>query len=119
MDLKYVQFEPEGQFLDRKRANIKPIQVAEHISAFANAEGGTLVIGIEDDGEVTGFKMGNTKKIEEYIEAPMDFLSRLPKYSYERMPVKNAKGEADEVLIFTIEPNYSAMVGLKNEQVYL
>ena len=30
---------------------MKPKKVAEHISAFANAEGGTLVIGIEDDGE--------------------------------------------------------------------
>jgi len=29
-------------------------QVAEHGAAFANAEGGVLILGLEDDGTVTG-----------------------------------------------------------------
>jgi ATP-dependent DNA helicase RecG len=80
-NLKYLQYEPEGQIIDRKRANLEPKKIAEHISAFSNAEGGTLVIGIEDDGEITGFKYPKSKCIEKYIEAPLDFLSRLPKYT--------------------------------------
>ena len=44
--IEYLQTEVEGQLLDRKRASINPKDVAQHISAFANAEGGKLVIGI-------------------------------------------------------------------------
>jgi len=29
-------------------------QVVEYVAAFANADGGTLVLGVENDGTVTG-----------------------------------------------------------------
>lgn len=118
-DINYLQHEKEGQLLDRKRASIEPKKIAEHISAFANAEGGTLVIGIEDNGEITGFKYPKTKAIETYIEAPYDFLARSPKYQVERVPVMNAKGEEDELLIFVVEPSYDSIISLKDESVFL
>ena len=40
----------EGQLFDRKSAKIKPKDILKHIIAFANADGGALAIGIEDDG---------------------------------------------------------------------
>ncbi len=57
----------EGQHFDRKslfdgrngsmrardRKTVRD-QVAEYVAAFANAEGGVLVLGIEDDGAITG-----------------------------------------------------------------
>lgn len=118
MDLNKLQCENEGQLFDRKRANIEPKRLAEHISAFANAEGGTLVIGIEDGGEITGFKYPKTKTVEVYIEAPYNFLSRLPKYEVRRFPVENSKGEADELLIFVIDPSYDSIISLKDESVF-
>lgn len=118
-DLQSLQYEKEGQLLDRKRASIEPKKVAEHISAFANAEGGTLVIGIEDDGEITGFKFPKTKSIEAYIEAPYDFLARFPKYEVERIPVLNSSEEDDEILLFCIEPSYDSIISLKDESVFL
>ena len=45
------------QYFDRKSARIKPNAVARHIVAFANAAGGKLAIGIEDNGEITGYRM--------------------------------------------------------------
>ena len=54
----------ENQYFDRKSARKDDKEIAKHISAFANAAGGKLVIGIEDDGEVTGFKRsGATSKL--------------------------------------------------------
>ena len=38
----------EGQTYDRKSARKDPKSLSNHIVAFANADGGTLVIGIED-----------------------------------------------------------------------
>ena len=35
--------ETEGQFFDRKSARLAPKELASHISAFANASGGTIV----------------------------------------------------------------------------
>ena len=32
-------------------------QVAEYVAAFANADGGVLLLGVEDDGEVTGHEL--------------------------------------------------------------
>ena len=44
----------EGQTYDRKSARKDPKSLSNHIVAFANADGGMLVIGIEDDFTVTG-----------------------------------------------------------------
>ena len=39
----------EDDFFDRKSVRIKPAQIQDVAVAFANAEGGTIVVGIEDD----------------------------------------------------------------------
>lgn len=118
-DLNYYQYEKEGQLIDRKRASVSSKNVAEQISAFANAEGGVLVIGIEDEGKITGFKYPKSKSIEVYIEAPYTFLNRIPKFKHERIPVINSNNEEDEILLFHIEPSYDSIISLKDESVFL
>jgi ATP-dependent DNA helicase RecG len=44
---------PEGAKRARDRRAVRD-QVAEYVAAFANAEGGVLMLGVEDDGTVTG-----------------------------------------------------------------
>ena len=44
---------PPGAQRPRKRGKVRE-QAAEYVAAFANADGGVLVLGIEDDGTVTG-----------------------------------------------------------------
>ena len=48
MDYEIQKFisEKEDQYFDRKSARIKPRDIIKHIVAFANADGGKLVIGI-------------------------------------------------------------------------
>lgn len=44
---------PPGRKRPRDRRQVRD-QVAECVAAFANAEGGVLILGIEDDGAVSG-----------------------------------------------------------------
>lgn len=65
-NLHFYTSEKENQFFERKSARIKPLDILRHLVAFANAEGGQLVIGIEDDGKITGFKYKEAHDINEY-----------------------------------------------------
>ncbi len=65
--LRVLLQRPEGQFLDFKslwdrrttppkvleRRQVRDL-IAEHVAAFANADGGTLVLGVDDDGTPSG-----------------------------------------------------------------
>ena len=44
----------EKQSFDRKSAKIEATAIATPMIAFANADGGLLAVGIEDNGEITG-----------------------------------------------------------------
>lgn len=48
LTLEYMQGEHENKYFDRKSAQIRPVELAPLICAFANAEGGTIVLGISD-----------------------------------------------------------------------
>lgn len=62
----------EDQTYDRKSARKEAKGLSNHIVAFANADGGLLVIGIEDNGEITGID-SYTEKINEILRVPFDF----------------------------------------------
>jgi len=69
MDWGWIRQQPEGQFLERKgcydysqggerprRRQVRDVawDIAETLSAMANADGGHVVVGVEDDGTVSG-----------------------------------------------------------------
>lgn len=68
----------EGQYFERKSARKDADEIARHICAFANAAGGKLVIGIEDDGEITGFKREGAHDIELFRQAALTCCEPVP-----------------------------------------
>ena len=60
--IEYLQTEVEGQLLDRKRASINPKMLLNTLVRLQNAEGGKLVSGIEDNGEISGFNHSKAKR---------------------------------------------------------
>ncbi|MCH8474952.1 MAG: putative DNA binding domain-containing protein [Opitutales bacterium] len=52
----------ESSGVEFKRDDIRPEQLAKEIVAFANFEGGRILLGVEDDGSVTGIQRENTQE---------------------------------------------------------
>ena len=63
----------EDQWLDRKSSRISPRSLAETLVAFANADGGTVVIGLHD-GSFDGDKLTSEKE-NALRQASIDFTS--------------------------------------------
>lgn len=55
-DLSRLASAGEGPFLEFKRKVPKPERIAKEIIAFANTRGGQLLLGVDDDGTVTGLR---------------------------------------------------------------
>ncbi len=81
-DVRPFLRQDEGQHFDRKSLfegadgskrprNKRAVrdQVAEYVAAFANAEGGVLILGIEDDGTVSGHRY-TTDAVRSILETP-------------------------------------------------
>lgn len=100
----------ENQYYDRKSARKDDREIAKHISAFANAAGGKLVVGIEDNGEVTGFRRNGARDIENFERAALATCTPTPIVHRERISVVNSSGEDDLVLVLDIEPSTSHSV---------
>lgn len=112
--------EEENQYFDRKSARKDEKEIAKHISAFANASGGKLVIGIEDDGRVTGFKRDGARNIEEFEQAPIGTCTPGPAVRSVRVPVVNCMGEDDVILVLDVEPSPDHVVSrISDKEVFL
>lgn len=101
MSLEEICSMVESSVFDRKSAKIDAKSLAVHLIAFANADGGTLAIGVEDDGEITGID-GYAENINELLRAPFDFCKPSVQVETERIPCKNAKGLPDHILLIEV-----------------
>ena len=83
LTLDYICHEKEGQFFDRKSAKKTVKELANYIAGFANASGGTLAIGISDDGVIEGFE-DCEEKYDKFLKITSgDYLKTVPKYENE------------------------------------
>ncbi len=111
---------PEGQFFDRKSARIMPIDIIRHLVAFANAEGGQLVIGIEDDGSITGFNYEKAHDIDEYRNIFLTELRETPIYpKFDILDVKNNKNQDDKILVISVDVSADRVIKAHDGKVYL
>ena len=111
------QHDPENQLFERKSARLAPKDLASHLCAFANASGGTLVIGIEDDGEITGITVSQENA---FRQAGIEFLSLLPEYQvFARQVQVEDSSEPKHILVFFIQPSHNIIIKLKTGEAYL
>ena len=120
LTLKYLICEAENKIFDRKSAQVKVSELAPLISAFANAEGGTIVIGISDKTrQIEGINKFGPQKINDFISAPKDFCKPMPHYKEEFLDVVNADGEKDRILLLHIDLSVDQVIRTSNDSTYL
>ena len=107
-----LRFSVENQYFERKRAQIKDNEIAHQISAFANASGGVIAVGIEDNGDVTGITEERENRLR---QIPHDFLKTIPEYEIEILTSENGK----KVLLYHISPMPDDVIKGKDGEAYL
>ena len=98
--LKELVKQGEGQQLEFKLKSNHPERIVREMVAFANSEGGRLLIGIGDDRSIKGLKYVDE---DEYlmVRAIEKYITPTLQYTLQSIPV----GDERDVLVFTILPS--------------
>ena len=91
----------ESPLFDRKSARIDAKALAVHLIAFANADGGVIAVGVEDDGTITGID-SYAENINELLRAPFDFCKPSVRVETERLSCVNKDGTPDHILLIEV-----------------
>ncbi len=121
-ELRALLTRQEGQFLEFKSAwdlsgaAKKPLErkkvrdfIAEYVAAFANAEGGTLVVGVDDDGTISGHGYPPDEVVK-FLQVPA---SRLRSPAGDGPVVAAGQVvslDGMEVILFEVTPSPSAVM---------
>lgn len=62
--LKKLIARGEGQYLEFKRKASHPDKIARELIAFANTDGGTLLVGVDDDKSVPGLRFPDEESLD-------------------------------------------------------
>ena len=120
LTLDYMIHEDENKIFDRKSAQLKPSDIADEISAYANADGGTIVFGISDKmRRLEGINAVGVEKNNIFINAPMDCCNPTPEYQEEFLDIENAEGQPDRLLLLHIYPSVDRVISTANGSVFL
>ncbi|NAZ74226.1 hypothetical protein GTQ99_02125 [Kineococcus sp. T13] len=93
---------PEDQWFERKSARISPPKLSQAVVAFANAEGGTIVVGLHD-GRVEGTDADPRHRNElqqvhvQHVQPPARVHTRL-------VPCRTDDGRDDHLLLVDVNP---------------
>ena len=103
--------------MDRKSARIRAVDLAVPIVAMANADGGYLAIGIEDDGTITGID-AHEKNVNELLRAPFDYCIPSVQVEPKTIDVMDCNGNANHILRMQVFPS-NKVVANQADDVYL
>jgi ATP-dependent DNA helicase RecG len=106
----------ENSGVEFKRDDIRPEQLAKEIVALANLQGGRLILGVEDDGTISGLQQKNTQEWVLNVFRDKVFPQIIP--FYEELKIDGQY----RVAVITIAPGISKPYMLKHdnrEEIYI
>ena len=92
----------EDQTFDCKSIQIGPKALAITIVAFANADGGTIVIGVSDKNRKIEGVDQHTEKLNELLRVPLDFCNPTVSITSELLPCTDKDGNENHILLMHI-----------------
>lgn len=104
---------PEDQWLERKSTRIAPRDLANTLIGFANADGGTIVVGLSG-GEVEGTGVSVTRRNAQ-MQANIDFCVPPVRAKPRLVTCIDRTGETNELLVIEVEPGDSVHANQKDE----
>ena len=116
-DIETLRTMVEQQTFDRKSVRIDPKGLAVVLTAMANADGGSVVVGIEDNGTITGTDRYQAH-INDLLRVPMDFCFPSIEVKAEYVPCKNELGEDDHVMLLHVEQS-NRLHATSSDEAYL
>lgn len=118
MSLEEIINAGESQYFDRKSSKIHINKLAETIIAFANADGGTIAIGVED-GKIVGINSQGNIKINDFIQCSFDKCIPAIKVNHQFMDVVKENSNKDRILLINIEPSIDKIHKTISDEVFL
>ena len=89
-EMKRLVGRGEGLHLEFKRKAAFPDKIARELIAFANTDGGTLLVGVDDDGTITGVKFPEEellvieKELESHCRPPLPLQAHVVRINEKR-----------------------------------
>lgn len=118
--LDYLTNHPEDSNYDRKSGKIDYKLLANTIASFANANGGIVAVGIEDNGKITGLKNIGEEKFKGFQKVLTNsYFKSIPKCNIEIINLKDDNGIDDKIILFHIEPSTNKVIRNSKDEVYL
>ena len=103
MTIEQVLAMNEKQIFDRKSIMIKPTDLSDTLCAFANADGGTVAIGISDkERRIEGIDR-YPEQLNDILRTPIDFCNPTVPVVTEMVDCINSAGKPDRVLLMHVE----------------
>ena len=117
MTIEEIQKSTEFQVFDRKSARIDAKALAVLLIAFANADGGTAAVGVENDGEITGVD-GMQEHINELLRAGLDYCVPSILTTHEYLDVTDSKGRKNHIIMMRVAPSMKVHANQADEVYY-
>ena len=101
MTIEEVLSFEEMQIFDRKSINIEPKALAIPLVAFANADGGTIAVGISDKTRRIEGVDFEVQKYNELLRVPFDFCNPTIPVQIEKVPCVDYQGRKIMYCLYT------------------
>lgn len=104
----------EDQWFDRKSPRVSAKDLADAMIALANAEGGTVVVGLWN-GRVEGIDDEPPRRLSEWQQAALDFTVPAVPSRYRLVDCLGANGAANHLVVFDVETSAQVHANRKDE----
>lgn len=103
----------EDQWFDRKSKRIAPRDLANDLIGMANADGGTIVVGLWRQAVEGG--EGEAERRNAQLQAAIDFAHPPVHVRHRRVPCVNAAGQRDHLLVIDVPTSEVVHANTKDE----